>query len=168
MYWVVYKRRKRYPLVSGPLKPSLQPNGSSDVYLPSYIKRTGHVVLRDTATALDHRMLKVEQTGSGSETDEMLIRSLSESTNIPILPLLMGVFLCLNDQDEVKRSVTKLYPTFENFSRSFCSEKDVMNHQFRGFVNAYIKAINNLDYKELSMTSIFISPFVLEPWYAIL
>ena len=50
-----------------------------------------------------------------------------------------------------------LSPHFENFSRSFCPEKDIMNHEFRTFVTAYALALSRSDYREISILSTLIS-----------
>ena len=79
------------------------------------------------------------------------------------------------ESGRVAATATELYPYFENFSRTFSLEKDIMNHHFRAFVNAYGRAISRSDLMELSISSIviwpmwehflrFINQYALIPW----
>lgn len=66
--------------------------------------------------------------------------------------------MAISELGRVEATATDLYPHFESFSRSFCQEKDIMNHKFRTFVNSYTRAITRLDYMELSISSTLIWP----------
>lgn len=55
----------------------------------------------------------------------------------------------------VEGIVTDTYPYFENYSRSYCQEKEIINYKFRNFINAYARAISS-DYIELSILSTLI------------
>ena len=61
-------------------------------------------------------------------------------------------------QGQLVGTVMDLHPHLENFSRSLCQEKDVMNHEFRTFVHAYATALTRRDYREFSIFSTLISP----------
>ena len=86
-----------------------------------------------------------------------------------------SILTSIGDLGRVEATVTDLYPYFENFSRSFCQEKDIMNHKFRAFVNAYARAVSRSDFMELSISSTliwpiwshtlrFINHYALLPW----
>ena len=62
------------------------PVNHSKIHTPLYIERimTGHLKLRDTASALSHQVLKTEQMAPGFVTQEML-GNLSMSKSVPYM-----------------------------------------------------------------------------------
>lgn len=58
----------------------------------------------------------------------------------------------------IEEAVRELHPYYEEVSRSFCAERDLMNRVFRDFVTAYAMAIGESDVIELSIASTLVWP----------
>ncbi|KAL8764935.1 MAG: hypothetical protein Q9209_007809 [Squamulea sp. 1 TL-2023] len=117
---------------------AVAPGNHSEIQIPPYLEAimVGHLKLRDTAKALMHQSLKMQQSAPGFVTGEMA-----------------------DDLGRVESTLMQFVPLFENFSRSFCQEKDIMNHLFRTFVNSYAAALSKSDQmKELAPSNLLIWP----------
>lgn len=60
--------------------------------------------------------------------------------------------------DQLEIAVAKIHPVYENFSRSFCLERDIMNYKFRTFVNFYASIATRSDYEDFNLFWSFLFP----------
>ncbi|KAF6233315.1 hypothetical protein HO173_008439 [Letharia columbiana] len=89
----------------------------------------------DTEIALRQQVSKMEEIRPGILTDAML-----------------------SSLHKVIAIVSDLCPQFEDFSLVFYMEKDIMNHAFGAYVEAYAITITRSNYMDLSPSSLLIFP----------
>lgn len=123
---------------------------------------TSPLQIRDTEVALRQQMLKLRESDSSIVPDEAL-QDLGKSYYMPPIPLpthyiVVWILIILCILERLIPLVSDLHTQLDNFSSTFCMERDIMSHAFRGWVDTYSKIVADSDFVEFSLVSLFLFP----------
>ena len=123
--------------------------------IPVFVERlmTAHMRMKHSATALQYGMAKTANIAPELVTGT----TLEDSGMLTTLPLMYTIDTDFQSA-QVVEIATVLFPYYENFSRTFCKEKDTLNHEFRNFLESFIRAVSKGPYEDISIIKTILIP----------